>query len=417
MSSASNSWVISPKKSKSGFAMLASDPHLEISRLPQFWYMIGLHCPNENINVLGISSPGVPIIVFGHNGQAAWAFTAGGVDIADQYIEMVNPKDSTQYKAPTGWKNFALRDEVIVASDKALPETLVVRTSRHGPVMSQNDSLSEAYTMHWAGFDRSLADAAESAVELMTVNNFKDFRKIVTRFGALNANWMYADARGNIGYQLGTPIPIRQNSENVFKLQGWMDENDWNGYQPIENTPHSFNPDRGWLATCNNPPVSDEFGYRLPGNYAGDRILRIVKLLDSNETLSQSDIMSFQNDVHSQFILRWRKPVAEVLQQLGETNLAGNIGQWDGRLATDSKEAALVETWLMNLKDQTFRDELGDLTDQMHLRVLFRDRVLYRLYMEGQSSWFDDKTTEDQIETRNDIALRAMKKTYRRDWG
>ena len=408
MSSASNSWVISPKKSATGYAMLASDPHLDISRLPQFWHIIGLHCQQENINVLGITSPGVPIIVYGHNGQAAWAFTAGGVDIADQFVELINPQDSTEYKTPNGWEKFSLRREIIISRDIAVPETMMVKTSRHGPVMSENDSLGQAYAFRWAGFDVSLARAADNALKIVTVNNFKEFRQIVTGLGALNANWMYADARGNIGYQLGSPIPVRQNSQSVFRVPGWTDENEWQGYQPLERTPHSFNPERGWLASCNNPPAGEDLGYTLHGNFAGDRILRIVKLLEADDAVSVTEMQTYQNDYRSEFILRWKEPMIEVLTQLEENELAETIARWDGQMSPDSKQAALTETWLANLKDLTFRDELGDFTDRMHLRVLFRDRIIYRLYMNGKSTWFDDKSTKNHTESRDEIARRAM---------
>ena len=34
----SNAWAVSPERSATGHAMLASDPHLEINRLPAIWY-------------------------------------------------------------------------------------------------------------------------------------------------------------------------------------------------------------------------------------------------------------------------------------------------------------------------------------------------------------------------------------------
>jgi penicillin G amidase len=421
MSNASNSWAISPSKSASGSAILASDPHLDLSRLPQFWYIIGLHCQPENINVVGITAPGIPMIAFGHNGQIAWAFTAAGVNITDQYIERINPEDSTEYLTPAGWAKFSLRPEVIMSRDEAMPETLIVKSTRHGPVLSENDSLGEAYAFRWAGYDVSLSEAANNSYKMTIVNNFQDFRKIVTGLGALNANWMYADAAGNIGYQLGTPIPVRINNHNILRLPGWNDENEWQGYQPLDKTPHAYNPKRGWLATSNNLPADETLDYTLAGNFSGDRILKIEKLLNRDKRFSVDDMKNFQNDFHSEFILRWREPMAEVLQQLGKMELADAIGQWDGHMNPDSKESSLTELWLKKLKDLTFRDELGDVTDRMHLRVMFRDRTLYQMYMRDSKYWFDDKTTRDHIETREEIAQRAMQEVISeledKSWG
>lgn len=409
MTSASNCWVVAPHRSESGRAIMASDPHLDVSRLPQFWYIAGIHSFEENLDVLGITTPGIPVVVFGHNGNVSWAFTAAGTDLIDYYTEFVNPENENQYKGPDGWQPFEERIESIKIRGTDQAEELRVKLSRHGPVITANDTLNHAYAYHWAGFDVSLAAAVKNGFRLPHVSDFQTFREIVTGLAALNANWMYADRLGNIGYQLGAPIPVRQSTQNTFRLAGWTSMNDWLGYQTLENTPHVSNPERGWLATCNNLPSKELPGYSLTGNFAGDRILRIEKLLETEDKYTVEDMQRFQLDLYSEFMLRWKFPLSDLLKQLKEEEWSNQIMDWQGSFHAESRAGALIEKWLYYMRENMFRDELGDLTDQIHIRVLFRDRVLFELYSQKNNIWFDDILTLDKVETRDDIALKSMR--------
>jgi len=291
----SNAWVIGPEKSSSGKTMLASDPHLEITRLPQFWYAVGLHIEETNLNVFGIGMAGVPLIVMGHNGHAAWAFTAGGVDITDYYQEIVNQDDSSQYLVfadpdnPENniWNRFVIYEDTILVSGQDSAVISQTRWTRHGPIIP--DLADETYLLswRWAGYDCRLEKAVAAGFELMAVDNFESFRSVVTNMGALDANWFYADSSGVIGYQLGTPVPNRPKGAVNFPLPGWTDEWEWGGFLTLDETPLAKNPTCGWLVNCNNNPGgSDE----IQGSYAADRILRATELLATATELTIEDM-------------------------------------------------------------------------------------------------------------------------------
>ncbi len=421
MTSASNCWTVSPKRSASGSAMLASDPHLELFRLPQFWYIIGLHAEENALNVLGITSPGLPFLAFGHNSKASWAFTAGGVKVTDVYAEKLNPENSYQYQTPAGWNTFDRRTELVFCNGRDKPDSVLILSSRHGPVIEFRDSMNTAYTLRWAGFDGDLASAAKMGFELAQVNDFQIFRQTITGFGALNANWIYADIMGNIGYQLGTPVPVRNWKYTGLHLPGWTDEFEWNGYHPLDETPHAFNPSQGWLASCNNRPDSANLKYELPGNYAADRILRLHDLLNSQEKFSVADFYRIQQDNRSAFLMLWRQDLADVLRLAGKEDMARQISEWDGDMGIESREAALLELWLYHLKYLIFADELPELKEKLGRREQLRDRVLYNTYHEPYPLWFDDITTDDVFETREQIAQLALEKaldeTDGKEWG
>lgn len=414
MSTASNSWVVSPDHSESGAAMLASDPHLELSRLPQFWYYAGLHIKEKDTDVLGITTPGLPFFVMGHNRRVAWAFTVGGIDVTEYYIEKINPADSSQYLTPDGWASFIPFEEIIRV-DGSKNDTLNVKMTRHGPVLVTNDSLGRVYSFRWAGFDMDLNTAVASGFRLMETADFTGFRKTVTSFGALDANWTYADSAGNIGYQLGTPLPVRPEKLGILPAPGWDEAYDWLGYYPLEKTPHDYNPEQGWLATCNNKQDDANLEYDLQGYFAADRIVRITELLRSKEMFSAKDMQSWQLDDVDTYMLRWKEKLLPVLRDNGYDETASILENWDGRVSEESGATAIIRLFLYYYKNLILEDELGDLTERVNYRWV------ETLFDEGDSAWFDDVRTESRVEGKADIFRMAMDTTLKRvgdkTWG
>ena len=421
LTGASNAWVISGEKSQSGQAILASDPHLEISRLPQFWYVVGVHANEGNLNVFGITTPGIPFVTMGHNGNIAWAFTAGGVDVTDEYRERLNPVNKSEYQMGEKFVPFDKRWEYIKVRGRENPDSVLVKTTRHGPVFEENEEQQEVYALKWAGFDQSPSRAIAAGFNLMHATTFKEFQETVTDFAALDANWVYADKEGNIGYQLGTPIPVRRTAVRYTRLPGWDSQFDWQGYHSLEETPHVLNPQRGWLATCNNMPDRSNLNYPIFGNFADDRIQRINALLSSADLVSMTQMKDFQQDLKSLTLLGWKDEVKRIVTKLDQEEWVTFLERWDGETDIDSKETALVETWLALIKQYTFEDDFPDLRKQFINRIQYRDRNFERIYFDNHSKWFDDISTKDIIETREDLALSAMKEAIRivgnQKWG
>ena len=130
----SNSWVIAGARTTTGKPLLANDPHLSPS-MPGIWYQMGLHCECE-FNVAGFSFAGSPGIVIGHNARIAWGFTNLGPDVTDLYLERL---DGDRVLDGTDWVPLTTRSEVIrVAGGE--PVTITVRSTRHGPLLSDRSS-------------------------------------------------------------------------------------------------------------------------------------------------------------------------------------------------------------------------------------------------------------------------------------
>ncbi len=417
MAHSSNSWVVSPQKSVSGHSMLASDPHLETRRLPQFWYLSGLHVANDSLHVLGISTPGLPFVVMGHNGQKAWAFTVGAIDISEIYIEKRHPKDSTLYFNGHDWYRCQMFVDTIEISGEDEPYIFRYKWTQNGPIIWSADSMKQDYSLHWAGFDVNLAQGVQSAFHLAKVRTFDEFRQTVTHFGALDVNWTYADRQGNIGYQLGTPIPIRPLAVKKLPLPGWVDSLKWRGFHALNETPHSFNPAQGWLATCNNKQDQAHLNYPLFGKFFAERIVRITELLSQNRKFSVKDMQTFQLDRIDRYLQKhWLNVLVEALKSNGHLKLAQRMSQWDGSMEANSHEAALMILFLTQLKKAMLADELGE-----KLVKRLTDEDFEQIFKSGPVYYFDNQQTQNHLESRQEIVTQALNRALElwrdQSWG
>ncbi|MCB0277903.1 MAG: penicillin acylase family protein [Calditrichaeota bacterium] len=370
MSKASNSWVVSPIKSQSGAALHASDPHLMIDRIPGFWYLAGLHS-ETGTQFVGTTVAGLPGGLMGHTDSIAFAFTVASIDIIDYYNE-----DSQQ--------NLNVINEQILVKDQD-PVDLKIEIASQGPVIEHTDS--SLVSMRWAGFDFSAARIVESFFKLLSVRNFKEFQSTVTQLGATDINWTYSDRNGNIAYQLAAPIPKR-NYVNTFLKQDATDENSkWQGYTELEKTPFEVNPERGWIATCNNQIVNPNWPEKIPGFYDNYRIVRATELLSIDTLFNQSDMETMQMDIQSVDAKRWKDLFFLSAYLLADSTLIREITNWDFRLNNESRIASTFTYWSHYMSKFIFED---DLADDWPLTTSITDQV-----MENEiGKWIDRNDTK-----------------------
>src|ERR1700728_2018374 len=105
--------------------------HLTL-REPDTWYMADLCCPG--FHAAGVTLPGLPLVVAGHNEHVAWGFTALYGDVQDIYVEKMNAQD--QYLgADGGWHPMEHHAETI-AVRWGRDVTVDVQRTGHGMVIS-----------------------------------------------------------------------------------------------------------------------------------------------------------------------------------------------------------------------------------------------------------------------------------------
>src|SRR5690606_36940863 len=211
------------------------DPHLGLSA-PALWYLARLEAPG--LAVTGATVPGTPFTILGHDRAIAWGLTTSYIDTEDVFIEKIDPDDPNRYVTPEGTLPFVARQEVIkVRADE--PVTIVVRETRHGPVISDAlppESTSAAgpcYVLALAAtWLREDDRTAEAIYRLNRAQDWDGFIEAMRLFNAPAQNVAYADVAGNIGMYTPALIPIRKNGNGMLPVPGWTGEHDWTGFVP-----------------------------------------------------------------------------------------------------------------------------------------------------------------------------------------
>ncbi len=335
---ASNNWVVSGKRTADGKPILANDPHLPASA-PSIWYLSNLSAPNMRVS--GVTFPGVPGVVLGHNEYIAWGATNLGPDVQDLYVETFN--DQNQYKTPNGWENAKVRREEIkvrknVLSPETDTETLEVMETRNGVIITGQDN--KKYALKWTVRDKN-NDAFEAFLLLNRAKNWNDFNAALKTYGGATQNFVYADVKGNIGFHNGGKIPIRRTGDGSMPYDGATDKGDWTGFIPYEDLPNSFNPPEGFIITANQRIVGDSYKYFLSHLWASPhRARRIYQLLQAKEKVTVSDVVDIQRDI---FNISYSGFAGEIVKTESASKATLEVLRgWDGKMSADSEAALLV---------------------------------------------------------------------------
>ncbi len=317
----SNGWVVDGEHSTTGKPILANDPHLGIA-LPGIWHQMGLHCREVSdacpFDVAGFTFSGMPGVVIGHNQDIAWGFTNLGPDVTDLYLEKV---DGKTYEYDGKKRPLQMRDETIEVQGEDEPFTFTVRSTRHGPLLSDvspqlstvgaNAPVEEgspergngyAVALSWTALTPSRT--ADALFMIDRARSWDEFRGAAREFAAPSQNMVYADREGHIGYQAPGLIPIRKSGRvGDYPAEGWLPANDWTGsYVPFDALPSLLDPDDGMVATANQAVIDEDYPYFLGDSWAyGYRSQRIVDLLKRKQKLSVEDMAAIQLDNRNGF--------------------------------------------------------------------------------------------------------------------
>lgn len=334
----SNNWVISGKRTLDGKPILANDPHLEPSA-PTIWYLSKLSTPNNNVS--GVTFPGVPGIVLGHNDFIAWGATNLGPDVQDLYIETFN--DKNQVQTVNGWETVSTRTEEIKVRKNALnPETesvnLEVFDTDDGVVIQESGTKKTA--LKWTALDPK-NNEFEAFYLLNRAKNWEEFKSALKTYGGATQNFIFADVKGNIGFHNGGKIPIRSSGDGTVPYDGSKNEGKWKGYIPFEELPNSYNPPDGYIVTANQRLTGDSYKHFLGRSFADPyRALRIQQLIQNNTKMTINDSMDIQKDIFSISFSNFAREVVKLEAASPETLIL--LRGWDGRTSADSKAALLL---------------------------------------------------------------------------
>ena len=324
----SNNWVLAGKRTATGRPMLANDPHLRLT-LPSIWYENHLvvaplqvtsvdpsvpsvplvpSIPADSskvrndppLHVTGITLPGVPGVILGHNERIAWGATATIADTQDLYLERFDPDDPSRFPQVSGVQVSGAQVQMIRESIRVRfrrkPVEHVVRVTRHGPIIDDICGVTVGRSAEADGvgsndFSRSTTarltplrfatGASESQLPssparagatyhlalkwtahqpggwlraLFALNRAADwesFKYALRGWHAPVVNMVYADVDDNIAYRVAGRIPIRKSGHGLMPVAGWTDDHEWVGEIPFDDLPELTPQDEAHAA--NNP--------------------------------------------------------------------------------------------------------------------------------------------------------------------
>jgi penicillin amidase len=352
----SNDWVVSGAHTVTGKPLLSNDMHLG-HQMPNLWYEAHLHA--GSLDVAGVTLPGMPYVIVGHNQRIAWGFTNVGPTVTDVFIENFNAQGA--YQTPSGWVQPEHRTEVIHVKGK--PDvTFDVRLTRHGPIITELvPGETRPLALRWTLYD----GLHIPFFDVNAAQNWDEFKKAFSQLDAPGQNVVYADVDGNIGYHATGKVPIRAAGDGSLPISGADNAHEWISYIPFDKLPNVYNPPSGIIATANGRITPDAYPYSISMEWEAPwRTTRIYHVLESGRQFSAADMLTLQTDVQSESDLfaaeRFVYAVDHASKPSARAKQAADLlRRWDGRMLAASAEPTITETSIRELRRLLLEPKLG----------------------------------------------------------
>jgi penicillin G amidase len=335
----SNNWTVSGAHTTTGKPLLSNDMHLG-HQMPNLWY--AAHLRSGDFDAAGVTLPGYPYVIVGHNRKIAWGCTNIGPTVEDAYIEMFNPQG--QYLTPDGWKSPDVRHEVIHVKGKP-DAALDVQVTRHGPIVTElSPGETRKIALRWTLYD----GIRNPFFYIDSAQNWNQFRQALSAFDAPGQNFVYADVDGNIGYQATGKIPIRAAGDGSLPVDGSNNAHEWTGYIPFDKLPSVLNPPSGIIATANARIAPDGYPYSISAEWEAPwRTERIYKVLESGRKFSSSDMLALEMDVYSELDRFLADKLVYAVDQAKNASsrahkAADILRDWNGQMDANSAAPTIV---------------------------------------------------------------------------
>ncbi|MGE5153915.1 MAG: penicillin acylase family protein [Bdellovibrio bacteriovorus] len=428
---ASNGWALTGRRSADGSALLANDPHLAPS-MPGIWYELELIGPG--LHVAGLSLPGIPLVMIGHNADLAWGFTTAMADTQDLFVERPTVDGQGVVRANGGVEAIETRVQRIDVRGAEAVE-LAVRSTSNGVIL--NDLLiphprgagSRGDQLFLPAVDSpyllalrqvtDLPDRSFAAVDrLNRAATLEEARTAILGFRQASQNLMLAHRDGGIAWQVSGLLPRRGKGNGAFPSPGWVAGYAWQGYLDQATNPGLADPPGEVLITANNRTVPAEragqIGHAWMAPFRADRI---AERLSDGGPFTPADLASIQMDrvdlqaELTQRALRRLEPELRALDPqawaIAEEHLLG----WDATMAGESPSAALFALIEPALYRALYGDELGPDLEALMAMAIVAYNPVQEAIRSGRSSFWDDVTTPEP-EGPAEIWARVLRGAY-----
>jgi penicillin G amidase len=359
----SNNWVVSGIHTASGKPLLSNDMHL-LHSVPGIWYEADLEAPTPtgNFHVTGLSLPGVPFIIVGHNQHIAWGFTNLGADVQDVSIEHTRGSGATaEYQSADGTWQPLIHQKEIIHVRNAPDVILDITATQHGNIIapiitSIVPSETRAISLRWTIYNP--ANISASLLYIDSAADWTTFCTAFSTFGGPAQNVVYADDQNHIGYHAVGKIPIRGNLIQPTPISPVPTDaldttQEWSGYIPFDQLPQAFDPPNGILATANSRVTPEGYPFPITLNWGAPyRNERIWKVLSSHEHLTPADMLTLQTDVYSNVDQAIAQRLAYAIDHSTTPAFAKDkrlhqaadlLRDWNGNVDADAAAPAIVD--------------------------------------------------------------------------
>ncbi len=429
----SNCWVM---RTAGGSTIVANDPHLSAS-IPAKWYQNHLTAPN--MNVVGMSVPGIPLVVSGRNDHVAWGFTSSMIDDVDYVVELCDSLDPVNYyrDASGGRRKFRyIADTIRVAGH---PDTIIsIRATSTSRVISdhhimrdptpifefprvaatgymfpeRNRAKPNVLTFRWAASWPS--DEITSIYRICSARTVEAVLSALSTWGSPALTFCVGSKSGSMGVMAAGSLPARGSADPRLPIPSWVQGAGWSGVSSLNDLGRMVNPTRGWVASANNRLSSS-------GVYVGSlfepssRMERIGELMRLYRNPTVRDVQMIQQDVVSPYAKAMLARVMPILQRAAkrfnsaERRSLSILASWDAGHTPIDNAASIYSIFLDRLVWSTFEDELGQ---QLYFDWSMVSNIPLRrideLLDEPRHRLWDDVRTPSQTEDMAWIVIRAF---------
>jgi penicillin amidase len=411
----SNNWAVAPERTAAGHALLAGDPHLQLT-LPSIWYEAHI-VVRGGIDVYGVTIPLSPIFPIGFNKDVAWTATNTGNDVVDFYRETVDDTASPKkYSLDGEWRDVQRYVEVYRdPSGRVIAEDTMFATHRGPLTQTSLGWLSVRWTA------RELSDEGESFRRAMRTTSAAEWYAAMEDYRTPAQNFLVADRSGTIGIRSTGRYPIRPGNGRGDRIfDGSTTANDWTGDRPLAWYPQARSPRQGYIASANQQPMDplSRRGYQGSEWPSPWRAMRINNLLRGNPQMTPDLMRQFQTDPKSEltgFVMTAVGDAMEGARRAGtwtaeDESAFGLLAKWDGAFSPDASGAVLFDALVQSLTRKTW-DELTLIGEDRRVATPGQ-MMLVRLFAEPASVWWDDRSTDDIVENRDAIVLASLRDAW-----
>jgi penicillin amidase len=353
----SNSWAVTSTHG----ALLANDMHLGL-RLPNTWYRARLIVDAQGAaarDLIGVTLPGLPLLVVGSNRHVAWGYTNSYGDWTDLVVVEMDPLHPSNYLIDDDSQPIVTRHEEIKVRGAATV-TMDVQTTRWGPIV-RRDARNRPLALAWTAHHRGATNLR--MLDFEAAQNVDELLRAANGAGGPVQNVLAADSGGSIGWSLFGRVPVRAGYDPTRPSSWRVSGTGWVGWREPREYPRIIDPANGRLWTANTRTIDAQAWMDFLGDGGHDLGARAAQIRDSLFALPDptvADLAKIQLDDRALFLVRWRDLLLELLNDNAvstspvRAQARDLVQKWSARAQPDDVGYRIVRAFRLRVRKDVF---------------------------------------------------------------